>query len=541
MLGYAALAARALQLQTLDAEGLAARAEVQHRATLSRGALRGEIADRRGDLLAQSATVHSVAASPRRIRAPESVALRLGRALGQRPSAVLKRLESDRGFVWIQRWVSPEQAERVRGLDLGGVRLVPERKRFYPNAELAAPYLGFAGRDDVGLAGVELAFDEALRRSPERVDALRDERGNKLVLQPGQLARPGSTRLVLSLDAQLQHFAERALDRALERTGARHGTLVALDPHDGDVLALADRPAFDPNRFWKARPSEYRARAFSDAFEPGSTLKPFVIAAALEAGAVTPGDPFDCENGVWRVLDRTIRDARPHGVLSVRDILRVSSNIGAAKIANQLGSGALTEGLRAQGFGSRSGSGFPGEASGVVRPIRESQAVERANLAFGQGMTATAIQLAATGSALANGGHRVWPRIALRLEIDGARLDWPSGLGERILSEKTTQRVLEMMIDAVARGTGRSAAIPGRTVAGKTGTAQKVIDGRYSEDRYFASFLGIVPAREPRVVIAVVLDEPSGVRAGGAVAAPVFREVAAFAVERMGGARGGAE
>jgi cell division protein FtsI (penicillin-binding protein 3) len=541
VLGYGALVARAVQLQTLDAETLAARAEVQHRATLSFGVARGEIADRRGDLLAKSATVHSVAASPPRIRDPQRAASQLARALEMRRASILKRLREDRSFVWIRRWVTPAQVERVRKLELAGIRLVPERKRFYPNGELAAPYLGFAGRDDVGLAGLELAFEEALRRSPQRIAALRDERGNKLVLRPTTLAGRGKPRLILALDAQLQHFAERALDRALERTGARHGTLVALDPLEGDLLALAERPAFDPNRFWDARPADYRARAFADPFEPGSTLKPFVIAAALEAGAVRAGDQFDCENGSWRVRDRTIRDAKPHGVLSVHGILRVSSNIGAAKIADRLGSSALSEGLRAQGFGSSSGSGFPDEAAGVVHRIRESQAVERANLAFGQGMTATALQLATSAAALANGGHRIWPRMALRLEADGSRLDWPSGLGKRILSARTARMVIEMMIDAVARGTGRAAAIPGFAVAGKTGTAQKVIDGRYSDERYVSSFLGIVPARRPRLVVAIVLDEPRGVRAGGAVAAPVFREVASFAIGRMGLADGGAE
>ena len=541
VLGYGALVARAVQLQTLDAEALAARAEVQHRATLSLGVLRGEIADRNGDLLAKSATVHSVAASPRRIRDPRRAAARLARALDLSSAAIRKRLEADRSFVWIQRWVTPAQVERVRRLEIAGVRLVPERKRFYPNGELAAPYLGFAGHDDIGLSGLELAFEQALRRSPQRIDALRDERGNKLVLRPSALPGQRSPRLILALDAQLQHFAERALDRALERTRARHGTLVALDPYTGDLLALAERPAFNPNRFWDARPSDYRARGFADPFEPGSTLKPFVIAAALQAGAVRAGDQFDCENGSWRVRDRTIRDAKPHGVLSVHNILRVSSNIGAAKIADRLGSSALTDGLRTQGFGSPSGSGFPGEASGVVRGIRESQAVERANLAFGQGMTATAVQLAAAAATLANGGRRVWPRMALRLEADGSRLDWPPGLGERILSDRTARLVIEMMIDAVERGTGRAAAVSGYEVAGKTGTAQKVIDGRYSNERYVSSFLGIVPARRPRLVVAVILDEPRGVRAGGAVAAPVFREVASFAIGRMGLAGGGAE
>jgi cell division protein FtsI/penicillin-binding protein 2 len=211
----------------------------------------------------------------------------------------------------------------------------------------------------------------------------------------------------------------------------------------------------------------------------------------------------------------------------------VSSNIGAAKIADRVGSGALADGLRAFGFGAPSGSGFPGEAAGVVRSLRESQAVERANLAFGQGMTATPLQLATAGSLLANGGRRVWPRMALRLETDGERLDWPSGIGDRMLSEQTSRRVIEMMVDVVENGTGRAAAIPGYRIAGKTGTAQKVIHGRYSDEHYVASFLGIAPADRPRLVVAVVIDEPQGVRTGGAIAAPVFRELASFALSHL--------
>jgi cell division protein FtsI (penicillin-binding protein 3) len=533
LLGYAVLTARAVQLQSLDAGSLAARAQQQHRATLEVGVRRGDVADRDGDLLAKSATVQSVAASPRRIRDRAGTSRALASVLGLRRASLTKQLATGRSFVWVRRWVTPSQAEAVRALGLEGVELVPERRRFYPNGELAAPYLGFAGRDDVGLSGVELAFEKALRSSPRRVEALRDEFGHKLVRRPDAFAARSNRRLVLALDTHVQHVAERALDRALERSRARHGSLVALDPWTGDVLALAERPAFDPNLFWQASPSAYRARAFSDAFEPGSTLKPFVIAIALETGAVSATQPFDCENGRWRVRDRTIRDYKPHGVLSVHDILRVSSNIGAAKIADRVGSGALADGLRAFGFGAPSGSGFPGEAAGVVRSLRETQAVERANLAFGQGMTATALQLATAGSLLANGGRRVWPRMALRLETDGERLDWPSGIGDRMLSEQTSRRVIEMMVDVVENGTGRAAAIPGYRIAGKTGTAQKVIHGRYSDEHYVASFLGIAPADRPRLVVAVVIDEPQGVRTGGAIAAPVFRELASFALSHL--------
>ena len=531
--GYAALVARAVQLHTIDATWLRELADDQHYATIHLQPMRGALVDRTGELLAMSANVESVAAAPRDVPQLASAAALLARALGLERRQVARRLGSSSSFVWIKRWVTPREAERVRRLGLDGVTLHPERKRFYPNRDLAGPYLGFAGHDGVGLSGIELAYDPGLRGAAVSLRTARDGRGRGLPNVTAAAPDPAGGRLVLALDARLQHHAERALDRALLRTRARHATLLALDPQTGDVLALAERPAFDPNRFWEEEPARFRTRAFTDAFEPGSTLKPFVIALALEAGAVRPSDRFDCENGAWRVRDRTIRDYRPHGVLSVHDILRLSSNIGAAKVAERLGSAKLVEGLRRLGFGSRTGSGYPGEARGVVRSLRERQAVERANLAFGQGLAVTAAQLATAGAALVNGGWRVQPRLALRLERGEEILPLPPVRGERVISERAAESVLEMMRAAVASGTGRAAALPRHVVAGKTGTAQKVIGGSYSQDRTVASFLGVVPAHDPRLLMVVVLDEPQGLRTGGAVAAPVFREVAAFAVEQL--------
>jgi cell division protein FtsI (penicillin-binding protein 3) len=540
-LAYALLMFRAVQLHALDADWLSARAAAQHERTLRLEPLRGDLLDRHGELLAQSAYVESVAASPRRIDDPARVSRTLGRALGMQRSEVSRRLGGGGAFVWVKRWVTPDEADRVRRADLAGVQLLPERKRFYPNGDLAAAYLGFAGHDGVGLGGLELAFESTLRGRQQAVPALRDGRGQTLPRVGADPSARRGGRLVLALDTRLQHYAEQALDRARESTGARRATLVALDPRNGDLLALAERPSFNPNRFWEEDPGAFRARGFTDPFEPGSTLKPFVLALALEARSVTPSDLFDCENGSWRVLDRTIRDFRPHGVLSVHDILRVSSNIGAAKVANQLGSARLVAGLRRLGFGSRTGSGYPGEAPGVVHPIRETQAVERANLAFGQGLSVTALQLASAGAALANGGRRVHPRLALRLDANGEQVRLPSGLGEQVLPPEVARTVMDMMRAVVASGSGRAAALPRHAVAGKTGTAQKVIDGAYSRDRYVASFLGIVPADAPELVVVVVLDEPRGAHTGGAVAAPVFRDVAGFAVEQLAVPAGGAE
>ncbi len=537
--GYALLLARAVQLQALDAEWLSQRAARQHNATMHLEPLRGEVLDRRGVLLASSAQVPSVTASPRRLENRDAAARKLARALGLQTRDVRARLDPKRSFAWIKRWVTPEEAERVRALGLPGVRLVPERKRFYPSRELAAAYLGFAGRDGDGLSGVELAFDSSLRGHPEDVAVLRDARGTKLpAVTAGREGRAGAT-LVLALDARLQHFAEAALARALERTGARRGTIVALDPRQGDLLTIAQVPGFDPNQFWTAQPTDYRSRGLVDAFEPGSTFKPFAVAVALELGVVSPDDLFDCEHGQWRVRDRRIRDWKPYGVLSVHDIVRLSSNIGMAKVAERAGARDLVVGLRAFGFGERTGSGFPGESAGVLHDLNDSNEVERANLAFGQGVSVTALQLASAATILANKGVKVKPRIALRLEQNGRVEAFAPQRGERVVSERTARAVLAMMRDVVRDGTGRGAALPHHTVAGKTGTAQKIVNGRYSMEHFVASFVGILPADDPRLVIVVVLDEPRrGTHTGGSAAAPTFRDVASFAVEQLQQMRG---
>ncbi len=534
LLAYGVLFARAVQLQAIDAGWLSRRAELQRHGTVALGALRGPIVDRNGVPLAMSAWVQSVSASPRLVKDRLATSRALGRALGMPARRIGAQLEPSRGFAWIARWVTPEQAERVRRLDLDGVRLQPERKRFYPNRGLAASYLGFAGRDGTGLSGIELAFDEKLRGASARLAVQRDGRGRTLMRSGGQIRERRGARLVLALDARLQRLVEEALERALASPQASHQSLVALDPRNGDVLALAEAPGFDPNRFWEANPRAFRTRSFVDAFEPGSTLKPFTVALALEAGVVRESDEFDCENGSWRVRDRVIHDWRPHGVLNVRDIVAMSSNIGAAKVANRLGSMRLVSGLRRLGFGERSGSGFPGESPGLVRSLREAQSVERANLAFGQGLTVTPLQLAASGAVFANGGRRIYPRVALRLETEDEVISFPSGLGEPVLKREVADRVLRMMRHAVDHGTGGGAAIPSLRVAGKTGTAQKVVNGRYSEEHYVASFLGIFPADEPRLVIAVVVDEPKlGAHTGGGAAAPIFRTVARHAARAL--------
>ena len=528
LLGFAALLGRAVQLQTLDAEWLATRAERQGATTLELEPLRAELRDRSGRPLAVSASVESVAASPRLIADRRAAARALAKPLRMPAKELERRLAQGASFVWLQRWVTPAAAERVRALELRGIHLHSERRRFYPNGSLGGPLLGFADRDGRGLSGVELLFDRELRGAGAELRVNRDGGGRVLPTATSAPETRAGQPITLALDLELQHFAEKALAESLRKTGARHATLVALDPRTGEILALAESPSFDPNRFWEGDSAAYRARAFVDTFEPGSTFKPFSIAVALEAGVTRPEELFDCEGGRFRIGRRTIRDYHPHDLLTVSDILRLSSNIGTAKISERLGARRLVDGVRRFGFGRSTGSSFPGEVPGSLREIREKQAVERANLSFGQGITVTPLQLVTAMAVFANDGVRVTPRLTR------AAADTPAVAGERVLSVRTARIVLEMMRRVVEDGTGKAAALPHVAVAGKTGTAQKVKDGVYSQRDYFASFVGIVPVVNPRLVIGVFIDEPRGIHTGGMVAAPVFREVAGYAVDRLG-------
>jgi len=531
--GFLALFARAIQLQTLDAEWLSDRAGRQAQTTVSLEALRADLEDRRGSPLAVSATVDSVGGWPKRIADRRAAARALAGPLRVPARELDSRLARGTGFVWLQRWVAPDVAQKVTRLSLTGVQLIPERRRFYPNGDLAGPLLGFADRDGRGLSGVELAYDRELRGVSAALSAQRDAHGNVLPTVASAPAARAGRPVRLAIDVRLQHFAESALAEALRKTGARHATLVAMDPRTGEILALAEAPGFDPNRFWVEDKSLYRARAFVDGFEPGSTLKPFSVALALDAGVTTPTEVFDCENGRYKIGRRVIRDFHPHELLTVSDIVRLSSNIGAAKISERLGARRLVEGLRSFGFGDVPGSGFPGEIPGVLRDLRERQAVERANLSFGQGITVTPVQLVSAMAVFANGGRRVTPRL-LAVRSDGEAA--PPELGPRVISERTASSVMAMLRAVVEDGTGTAAALPNVPVAGKTGTAQKVKEGTYSQKDYIASFVGIAPAVSPRFVIGIFVDEPQGLHTGGAVAAPVFREVAAYALDQLGGA-----
>jgi len=533
---FALLALRAGQL-ALRGERGERRGESQLLTALALPPERGRILDRDGAELALTVGVPSVYAVPADVVDPEAAA-KLSTALGVEANALRERLAQRRPFVFVKRWIDDKLADRVRALELPGVAIVEEPKRAYPHGALAASLVGFANIDGQGVRGLEQQENEWLVGQPGRLQVERDAHG-RLLVGPG--VDPNATEggdVALTLDVTLQAEAEQALADGIAAAQARGGFVVSLDPRTGEVLALAERPTFDPNNFRAVSFPDTRSRVFTDVAEPGSTFKTFVIAAALEAGSVRATDVFDLRGGL-RVPGKWIKDLHPHPALDVAGILRVSSNVGAAKIEQRVGPRLHHEALRRFGFGAPTGSGFPDESSGILRSWKAWRPVDAATAAFGQGVSVTPIQLVAAMAALGNDGVWVRPHmIRARRRAGAAWTLEPIGESRRAVSARTAAQLREMLEGVVTGegGTGHRAQLVGVRVAGKTGTAQKLDgNGRYSADRYLSWFVGLAPADAPRIAIAVGIDEPRvKLHTGGAVAAPVFARVAAAHLSRLG-------
>ena len=500
---------------------------------------RGMIVDRHGRELAITTESASIYALPRLVSDAAGAAARLSELLGLEAARIERRLVEHDRFVYLARWVEPGVAERVEALGIAGIGIDPEPRRSYPAGRLAAPLIGFANIDGEGVRGIEQLEDDWLKGQPRRVLVERDARGRALALHARDPRTSLGGEIALTLDAAMQGAAEAALDEAVEKHAALGGTVITLDPKTGDVLALAEAPGFDPNRFRDLSYAETRARTFTDLVEAGSTMKAFLVASALDAGRIAPETELDTGEGWMRVRGKTIRDVRAHGLLRPTDVLRVSSNVGAVQIAQALGRERQYDGLVRFGFGRSTGSGFPGESTGLLRDWERWQPVDQATAAFGQGVSVTAIQLASALAALANGGERMQPRFVLARRKGAAPWQYtePRSLGQAV-SPEAAHLTLDMMRTVVGpEGTGRLAGLRGVPVAGKTGTAQKLDRelGRYADDRYIAWFIGVVPADDPELAIVVALDEPAGaVHTGGGAAAPLFARVAAAQLGRRG-------
>lgn len=535
VLALVGVIARLVVLQVGDHQALAAQGLRQRVHPTDLPAERGAIVDRTGVPLAITLEARDIYADPRYVTDPIGEAAKIARVLDLRPPDVERRLQTpDATFVYLGRQIDVRIADRLESLGLPGIGFLEVPKRYYPAGQLAAQVLGFVGVDATGLAGLEFEYDDVLAGTPGTRTVELD--GDGLPIPSGmevvKPAKPGRT-LVTTLDREVQYLAQEALRRAVKENRAKGGTIVVMDARNGDIYSMASYPWFDPNDFQRSKRDAVRNRAVTDMFEPGSVNKVVTAAAALESGAVGVREVFQVPSWM-RVGGYTVNDSHPHPVepMTLGDIVALSSNIGSAMVAERVGSAELASILARFGYGTPTGVGFPGEAGGVVPELLNWTDVTRATVSYGQGISMTPLQMAAVYATVANGGMWVQPRLVRGTYGPDGRLDEASRPGpRRVLSEDTAAMLTRMLASVVETGTGGAAQIPGYQVAGKTGTARKLVDGRYVR-RYMASFVGFLPASDPRVVIVVSIDEPRTVY-GGVAAAPVFSEIARHVIQRL--------
>jgi cell division protein FtsI/penicillin-binding protein 2 len=522
---------RSFWLQVVQGDAYAAMATRQHRETVVVPAGRGTIFDRNGAPLAIGEQAMTVFANPRQVDRPRELTLAVAKELDLDPAPVYSLLtDRSKGFVYVARKVDPRDAEALEKLGFSGLGFYPEELRTYPQKRVASQVLGYAGLDNLGLEGLERSLDRTLAGRPGSQTIVKDPIGRALDVVSTKPETPGRN-VRLTIDHQIQANAEAVLSETVARHGARAASAIVMDPHTGAVLAMATAPGFNANRFPTTRPDRRRNRAVTDTYEPGSTFKLVTIAAALEEHVVTPGSSFLLPPSL-QVADRVIRESHTRGTerMTVRGIVERSSNIGTITIAQRLGEGRLAFWIDRFGFGTPTGIDFPGESPGFALPPEEWSGSTIGTVPIGHGIAVTPIQMARAYAAIANGGVLVQPHLVDR--VDGKLVERKGG--KRVVSRKVSTQMLAMLRGVVLEGTGTQAAIPGYTVAGKTGTAAKIdATGRYSHTDYVASFVGLVPATKPRLVIMVMVDEPSGSIYGGDVAAPVFRQIARFNLQHL--------
>ena len=541
---FALLLMRAVDLTVLRGPDFARRATRQHRQTIKLVPQRGPILDRNGDLLASSLNVPSIFIRPRRLTAPDLARLpQLAKALGLPLASVRAKVNGTQPFVWLKRQALPQEAQAVAALGIAAVGQVDEARRFYPHGQLAAHVLGFVSVDSQGLAGLERRLDTQIRGEAQEVEVARDAHGR--VFHKGTFGTKPleGARVELTLDAHLQDVTERELAAGVAASRARAGAIIVMDPKTGEILALANEPAFNPNDPGDRAGPEWRNRSrnriLTDPYEPGSTFKGILAAAALDRGVVRPGDALFCENGNYRYANKIIHDVHGHGWLTMAESIQYSSNICATKIADRLGKERYYQYLRDFGFGDRTGIELPGEEPGILRNVSTWARIDLATHSFGQGVSVTPLQLVAAFGAIANGGTLVRPFLVRRVVGAGGEViqeTKPTAV-RRVIKPETARVATQVLRRVVEerRGTGVKARIEGYPVAGKTGTAQKVTPGAHGySGKYIGSFVGYLPADAPRAVILVMIDEPAGRGFGGTVAAPVFQKVGTAIMKAMG-------
>jgi len=529
---------RLVQLQVLGRAFFERQASRQSERTINLDPRRGAIVDRNGHPLAVSVDAESIYAVPQDIEDAAGTAAALGRALsldGGARKELQALLEKPRAFVWVRRKVDPTVARAVRALQLDGVGLLTENRRYYPQRELAAHVIGYVGLDNTGMSGIEYTFENAIRGHAATV-LIRTDARRRALDHKEKPSTEGHT-VVLTIDESIQHVVERELERSVQETGSIAGVAVVMDPRTGEILALANRPTFNPNKFGAYPSSRWRNRAVADAYEPGSMFKIITAAAGLEEKVVDPDEMIDCGHGFLEVAGIRINDHKVFDQLSFRDVMAKSSDVGVARVAQRLGRDNFNRYLRHFGFGAATGVELPGESGGLLRPLNRWSALSLPTLSFGQEIGVTALQMTAAVAAVANGGYLMKPTIIRQIEDSEGRVvraARPTAV-RRVLDPATADRLTDILRGVVLKGTGHRAAIPGYAVAGKTGTAQKVEPGgKYSMVDHVASFVGFVPASRPALVVLVSLDTPKGpANEGGDVAAPLFARIAEPALRRL--------
>ncbi len=525
---FAALAGRALWLQGVSTQFLQKQGEIRYARTLELPATRGKITDRNGQVLASSIPVKAIWAIPDDVLlAPPEKIRALGQLLDISEADLRKKLESDRSFVYLKRQVEQDIANKITKLNIDGIDERKEYKRFYPQGEVMTHLVGFTNVEDVGQESMELAQQKTLVGSTGSRRVIKDRLGH-IVEDIGSIREPHDGKdLMLSVDSKIQYIAFTQLKDAVEKFKAKAGAIVVLDVHTGEVLALANYPSYDPNDRTKLTGAQLRNRVMTDTFEPGSTLKPFTVALALDTDRVTPATRIDTGAGHFTIADRTISDTKAHGVITVAEVIKESSNIGTSKIALSMPAQEMWEMFTKVGFGQQPKFGFPGAVAGRVRPYKSWRPIEQATMSYGNGISVSLIQLARAYTMFARNGDII--------PLSFQKMN-EAPLGQQVIKEKTAREMRDMLETVVSpTGTAPQAQVAGYRVGGKTGTAYKVENGKYAMPRkYVASFVGMVPMSAPRFIIAVMIDEPtSGAHYGGQVAAPTFAAVASNALRAM--------
>lgn len=527
---FSAIVARAVDLHLFKGPWLSQKADGQVKRPVKALGERGIIFDANMGKMALSIDVTSIGAHPKQIKDVAATARDLAKALGMNRNDLANKLASNTPFVWIERHVTPKKVEMVQALNLEGIVFKSERSRFYPYKSMAAQIVGFSGVDGRGLEGVEFFYDHVLEGQQAQFRVIRDALGRRLGLEIDEETDRSGKNLVLTIDRRIQYIAETALAEAVVQNGAKNGIAVVMSPKTGAVLAMAHYPSINPNNYNLFAKDKWRNRAITDPYEPGSTLKIFSAAAALESGVSGPHSIFYCENGAYRIGRNVIHDTRPYKYLSLEQIIQVSSNIGTVKLSENIGTKNLYDTLRNFGFGEKTGIDCPGETPGMLSPYQRWTKIDNAAIAFGQGISVSAIQLARAVSAIANEGILMKPYVVQSItDKNGDPIQKFEPIPvRRAVSPETAEAIAKMMVKVTEEGgTGTRAALEGFKVAGKTGTAQKIDEnGTYARGKYVASFVGFVPANNPAATILVMIDEPQKAHYGGIVAAPVFKKIA---------------